>query len=338
VRFVAPDPLPAASPDPSRVRAVHWNIEHGNWYEQVEAALLGLPGLAGADLYFFNEIDLGMARAGNRDVTGDLAHALGLHGVWAPLLLETTPGRDDDPRMAAGRENEEALFGLAILSRWPIADVRVLELPSPIEVQFDLERMVGRHIALIARIEHPRVPFVAVSTHLEVHRGRAQRARQAQVIVEALRGVREPVVLAGDFNTHTFDRGLWHSPFSGAGALLLTPGPALARRLLHPDRGPHRETLFEHLERGGFEWAPFVDYAPTLELRVERLDEAQAFLRALGPLARPLLDWAELRGRLRLDWFAGRGWAAGSGCTVGGVSGPGKASDHAPIVAEFIGA
>jgi hypothetical protein len=48
-----------------------------------------------------------------------------------------------------------------------------------------------------------------------------------------------------------------------------------------------------------------------------------------------VLAWAERRAALRLDWFAGRGWAGGHGITVQGVSGPGKASDHAPIVAEF---
>ena len=30
-----------------------------------------------------------------------------------------------------------------------------------------------------------------------------------------------------------------------------------------------------------------------------------------------------------------RGWRAGRGYTVPGLNGPGRASDHAPIVAEF---
>jgi hypothetical protein len=93
--------------DPARLRAVHWNIEHGNWYPQVESALREHAELAAADLLTLNEVDLGMARAGNRDVAGDLAQALGLHAVWAPLFLETTPGRHDDVRAAAGRPNQE---------------------------------------------------------------------------------------------------------------------------------------------------------------------------------------------------------------------------------------
>ena len=183
------------------MKAVHWNIEHGNWYDRVERALVEHPELCDADVYLFNEIDFGMARAGNRDVTGDLSRALGLFGVWAPLFLETTVGRDDDAHTANGRPNQESLFGLAILSRWPIGEVRVLDLPSPEAYQFDLERMVGRHIALIAEIQRPEGAFLAVSAHLEVHRTRAHRAVQMRTIMRALAGERRPVILGGDFNS-----------------------------------------------------------------------------------------------------------------------------------------
>src|SRR5262249_2076071 len=155
---------PAAPPrppaDPARVHAVHWNIEHGNWYEQVERALMTHPRLAGADLLFFNEIDLGMARSGNRDVAADLAAALGLHSIWAPLYLESTHGRDDDARMAAGASNQEGLFGIAVLSRWPLGAARLVELPSPEEVQYDIERMYGRTAGLVVEIQRPDAPFV----------------------------------------------------------------------------------------------------------------------------------------------------------------------------------
>jgi endonuclease/exonuclease/phosphatase family metal-dependent hydrolase len=334
-RFIpAPSP-PPPSPDPARVRAMHWNIEHGNRYEQVERALLTHDALRDADLVLLNEVDLGMARAANRDVAADLARALGLHGVFAPLFLETTSGRDDDVRMAASRENAEGLFGVAILSRWPIAEARIVDLPSPERIQFDVERMVGRHIGLVAAIERPGAPFVAVSAHLEVHRTRVHRAAQVRVLAGALRDETRPVILAGDFNSHTFDRGLWHAPLAGALALLLTPGGALRRRLLHPDQGPAREPFFDELRDAGFEWAPFVDREPTLRLRFDRLDELRTLFGPAHGLARRALARAEQRARLRLDWFAGRGWRGGRGSTVPDLDGPGRASDHAPLVAEF---
>ncbi len=332
-RYSPPSTAPPRSPD--RVRVVQWNIEHGNWYEQVERALLGHEDLAGADVITLDEVDLGTARAGNRDVAFDLAAALGLHAAWAPLFLETTAGRDDDVRMAAGRTNEEGLFGLALLSRWPLGEVRLLELPSPQKLQFDLERMVGRHVALIAEVLHPERPFVAVAAHLEVHRTRAHRAAQALAIVRALSHEKRPVVLAGDFNTHTFDRGLWHSALHGAAALLVTPGGMLRERLRRPDRGFAHEPLFDVLCEAGFHWEAFVDFAPTLQLRDERLEELKAVPAVIRVPARRALGWGVRRGALRLDWICGRGWKGGTGRTVHGLDGPGRASDHAPIVAEM---
>ena len=53
------------------------------------------------------------------------------------------------------------------------------------------------------------------------------------------------------------------------------------------------------------------------------------------PLVQALLGHLERRGNVRLDWLAGRGWQGGRGWTVPDLNGPGKASDHAPIVGEF---
>jgi len=333
IRRAAPGCEPAPQRDAARVRAVHWNIEHGNWYPQVERALREHPELAAVDLLTLNEVDLGMARATNRDVAADLAGSLGLHAVWAPLFLETTHGRHDDAREAAGRGNHESLFGIAVLSRWPIGGARILELPSPSRFQYDREGMYGRFVALVASIERPEGSFVAVSVHLEVHRTRGHRAAQMRVLVEHLQDERRPIILGGDFNSHTFDRGRWWHPFTGAAVLSSWPGGLLRRRLLWPDRGPDREPLFDALRAAGFDWEHLGDREPTLHLRFARVPEAA--VTQASPLARPIMAWAERRAHLRLDWFAGRGWRGGSGTTVRGLDGPGRASDHAPLVAEF---
>ena len=98
-----------------------------------------------------------------------------------------------------------------------------------------------------------------------------------------------------------------------------------------------RETLFDVLRRAGFEWERYVDRTPTLQMRFDRIEEARRLPPFVaGPFDRALA-WAERRAALRLDWFAGRGWSGGRGWTVEGLDGPGKASDHAPIVAELEG-
>jgi endonuclease/exonuclease/phosphatase family metal-dependent hydrolase len=328
--------LPAGdAPDPGRVMAVHWNIEHGNRYERIAAALLDHPQLQAADLVLLNEVDLGMARSGNRDVAGDLAQALGFHGAWAPLFLETTAGRDEDVAAAGTRGNQEGLFGVAILSRWPIGEVRVIELPSPERFQYEVEGMYGRHIALVAAIERPGEPLAAVTTHLEVHRTRAHRAAQMRTLTQALAREGRPVILAGDFNAHTFERGRWWDPWFGAMALVGWPEDVLRERLLNPDRGREREPSFDALRDARFEWHALNDRRPTLRLRLKRLHETRGPLGWLGGRVSGLMARAERRAQLRLDWFAGRGWRQGRGVTVSGLDGPDGASDHAPIVAEF---
>ena len=323
------------SADPARVVAVHWNIEHGNRYSRIAAALRDHPQLQAADLVLLNEVDLGMARSGNRDVAGDLAQALGFHGAWAPLFLETTLGRDDDKAAAGQAPNQEALFGLAVLSRWPIGELRVIDLPSPQRMHFETEGMYGRYIALVAAIERPHEPFVAVTTHLEVHRTRAHRARQQKALTQALAREGRPVILSGDFNSHTFDRGRWWDALLGALVLVGWPGGALEERLLHPDRGPAREPSFDVLREARFEWHALNDERPTLRLQLRRLPETRGPIGWLGERIAGLMARAERRAQLKLDWFAGRGWRQGRGVTVAGLDGPEGASDHAPIVAEF---
>ncbi len=318
------------------LRVVHWNIEHGNRFEALREALSTHPALTGADLVTLNEVDLGMARSGNRDVAAELAAALGMHAVWAPMLLESTRGRDDDALTALPDDNRESLFGLALLSRHPVSRVRLVRLPGPAETLFERERMLGGFVAIVADIAHPITPYVAVTVHLEVHRTRAHRATQMRLLLEALAGETRPIVLAGDWNTHTFDRGTRFAVLSAAWPLLAWPGGALAARFRRPDRGAHAESLFAPLAQAGFVWKPYCDGAPTLGMRFSRLGEVQTLPAPLRALATRGLTWAERRAQLRLDWIATHGCTPQTGHTVPGLDGPGRASDHAPITATLL--
>jgi len=337
IRSWSPGRVRDAARNGARIRVGHWNLEHGNRFDAIAHALETHPALAGADLVTLNEVDLGMARSGNRDVARELAARLGLHAAWAALFLESTRGRDDDALSAAPHDNAESLFGLAILSRWPIASARLVPLPGPERLLFERERMTGRFVALVCEVAHPARPFVAVTVHLEVHRTRAHRAAQMRHVLEALDGESRPVVLAGDWNTHTFDRGEAHATLAAALALLASPARSLAERLTQPDRGRHREPVFDEIARAGFHWERYSDRSPTLGLRFERLGEVHALPQPLRALASRGLAWAERRARLRLDWIAARGFHhdGGSGETIVGLDGPGRASDHAPIVADL---
>ena len=96
IRTWSPDHDREPSHNGTRLRVGHWNLEHGNRFDAIARALETHPALAGADLVTLNEVDLGMARSGNRDVARELAARLGLHAAWGALFLESTRGRDDD--------------------------------------------------------------------------------------------------------------------------------------------------------------------------------------------------------------------------------------------------
>ena len=158
------------------------------------------------------------------------------------------------------------------------------------------------------------------------------------MLLSALASERRPVVLAGDWNTHTFDRATLLGPIASTWALLAAPERALRERLMRPDRGPHREPLFDRLCEAGFAWDQDSPREPSLRVRVERLDEWRALPSPLRALTRrPLARMLE-RSRLRLDWIAWRGISRADGPTVvvPGLDVRGGASDHAPVAATLV--
>lgn len=333
VRIIDGGPMPAGAG--AEIRVVHWNIEHGNRYAPIARALRDHPGLRGADVISLNEVDLGMARAGNRDVACDLAGDLALHAAWAPMFHELTEGRHDDGRFIGNAVNQEAFFGLAILSRWPIGAVHHIALPSFETFGFDVQRMYGRHCALAAEILHPAGPFHFVTTHLNVHGSPPDRDEQVRVLLDALGEDGRPVILCGDFNTTTFWRRNFLDGLDGLRILATTPEEALRARLTRPDLplAAPREPLFTTLRAAGFTWESCVDFAWSLQLRFDRLNEIDAIPRALRPPLLGALRHVSRRALLRLDWIVTRGFGAGhDALTVSGLDrGPDEASDHLPI-------
>jgi len=322
------------SPGRDWLHVVHWNVLHGNRYEAVRDALCDEPGLAGADLLSLNEVDLGLARSGNRDVAFDLARALGMHAAWTALFLELEGGSDTPPDLAR-QEQAESLFGLALLSRFPLGEVRRVELETQSAFLFDSERKVGQLVALVAEVLRPGAPFWAVVTHLDVHRGPGARLQQMQQVLAQIPA--GPAILCGDLNTTTFARGTWLRSVRALGVLVLAPSGGLRRRLLQPyapQRRPH-EPLFTALARSGFAVAPFNSAVESLDLRLDDVREVRSMPGVLRWLGRAALRRAERRGRHRLDWIAARGFEPARELAplvqCQWMRSEMAASDHAPI-------
>ena len=174
-RYVGgPSPVPTASPRADgSLRVVTFNVEYGKRIPEAIAALRA-NALRGADVITLQEMDA--------PGTAAIAEALGLNYVYYPASRPST-GRD---------------FGNAVLSPWPIEASHKVQLPG-------FSR--GTHQARAAVAASVRVDGRAIiiySVHLTSPwgMGGGGRARQVDAILADAEGRADPVVLAGDFNSH----------------------------------------------------------------------------------------------------------------------------------------
>jgi len=255
------------------LRVAFWNIERGLEYEAVQAALgdeasfAALlnpekypPGsaarrealeeaasLRAADVIVLNEVDFGMKRTGYRHIAEDLAARLGMNYAFGVQFVELSPvALSREPPGADKEESEilnlvkvdparyKGLHGVAILSRYPLENVRLVPFkqqpydwygrekrgPSMLERgkrelghKVFLEKTLrevrrGGRTMLVADITDARFPQGRVSivaTHLENRTTPKGRVRQLEELLDQIKGIGHPVVLAGDMNTSTED-------------------------------------------------------------------------------------------------------------------------------------
>ncbi|HEU4635932.1 MAG TPA: endonuclease/exonuclease/phosphatase family protein [Edaphobacter sp.] len=208
--------------------------------------------LSQSSILILNEVDLGMTRSGYRDVARDLAARLRMNYVYGPEFVEVDPlklgteeltaedvGGDQQLRTDLERELKadpklyKGLHGSAILSRYPISNVRLVRLPvcydwfgkevdsvSQIEAgkrvasdkifleKIEREIRRGGRIAIIADLAVKEVPggkVTVVNAHLENKCPPACRVQQMRAIFDQIKDVRSPVVFAGDLNTTNSD-------------------------------------------------------------------------------------------------------------------------------------
>lgn len=184
----APTAWPAAAPAPSTVRVLTYNLHAGKgpepWDLEDACGAMGPDGdrwLARVadliereriDIVFLQEV-LKSTRCLAVPEVDYLKRRLGYHGVSALAVVSQSN---------------------AVLSRWPIDDVRRVELDVPGAAQ--------RRCAVIARVRIPGQPhgIWAVSTHLDQKRDETARLAQVAALALHLAALDAPVILAGDMN------------------------------------------------------------------------------------------------------------------------------------------
>lgn len=159
----------------------------------------GIDGLAavlaeiGADVVGLQEVDCGTERAGGRNQAADLARRLGLdHAHFAAAVP-----------WAGGGE-----YGVALLSRHPLSDVREWPLYVPTDEAVP-EGLREPRILLSATVRHPEEGEVRVFvSHFGL--GPEQRTVQARELAAAAQqaAVRGPVVVLADLNAAPDDAEL----------------------------------------------------------------------------------------------------------------------------------
>jgi len=256
------------------IRLATWNIERGLEFEAVRAALTGdhrffrrltptlraskfnltavnqqATELSRADVIVLNEVDWGLKRTDYRNVARELAAALQMNYAFGvefvevdPLTLgtETLEGETstDKPKMvqtlAVDKGRTLGLHGTAILSRFPLRNVRIMRYVNQGHDWYEDEKKGvsklekgkqkgaglvfsekimrevrrGGRMMLVADISNPLIPgdqMTVVATHLEAKSKPVERAKQLTELLDQIQSIQNPVIVAGDMNTSGTD-------------------------------------------------------------------------------------------------------------------------------------
>lgn len=301
----------SAGPAPTRpsYRFVAWNLERGIQFDGQLDAFQNHAYLRSGDVFLLTETDVGMARTRNRAVVQELAARLKMHFAFVPCYLNLTKGSGVEPEMEG--ENTLGLHGNAILSRYPIRNVRPIHLKNGIDKMAGREKRLGRQTALAAEIAFPNYRATAVSVHLDANSSQRHRAEQMRQVLNAV-AADHPVILGGDWNTTTYNSsravtailGFWLRVFMGVDNVI-------RNHYLHPERYFERG-LFTMLEARGYDFQRCnLPGERTISYDSNDPKTRKILGEWVPAFCFPFMRWA-LRNHggacpLKIDWFATRG-------------------------------
>ena len=283
---------PAQAPQQLRIAA--WNLERCRYVGES----VRLLKRAGADICLLSEMDLGMARSGNRDTAADLAAALDMGHAYGVEFIELDHGDARETAAYGETPNAAGLHGNAIASRFTIDRAAMLPLANGgLWFAGDAkgrQRRIGGRMALAVRHLLPQ-PLWVVAVHFESRMDPLDRDREARVLLSHIGALcsDEPVLLGGDFNCKSIkENGLLGEQ------VLKTPQDT--------------EPMFSRLAEAGFDW--WHSNSPGVTTR-----------------RHPWQDPAE--PRRKLDWFFSRGLTCHDPRVVAAADrSQGNLSDHEMIL------
>ena len=227
-----------------------------------------------ADVLGLQEVDRGQSRSSGRDLTAEVADAMGTaHWRFVPALVGTPGGQwraatDDDDATT------DAHYGVGLVSRWPVLSWHVVRLAaapvrSPVVLPGSRQLVWLQdepRVGLAAVVDGPAGPMTVATTHLSFVP--VWNGVQLRRLTAALAELPGPRVLLGDLN------------MPGPVPRALTRWRPLARVATYPAWEPRLQ--LDHVLASGRLPAVTAVETPALPLSDHR-----ALLVELGPVAAP---------------------------------------------------
>ena len=288
---------PQPQPLGHHVRIAAWNAERCKYLPESAALLAGI----GADIVLLTELDIGMARSGNRHTVGELARLLGAGYAFGVEYVELGLGDNREKAWHANEANAVGLHGNAILSKAPLERPAIVRLDDGARwfagEQSTNERRIGARMAVLANLDAGGAPLLVAAVHLESSTDAADRAAEVAVLLRAIEERADgcAVIIGGDFNTSALppaetDDGAWF------------------------DRAASHEAMFARFSEAGYDW---------------RTANTRSATERMRPDGTPQPPYR------RIDWFFTRGAPVRRAVTVPAIDATRAAiSDHDVIVID----
>lgn len=301
-----------SAPKKKRYRIAAWNLERGIHYDGQLQAFQQDPYLSESDVLLLTETDMGMARSANRNVARDLARELEMQYAFSPCYINLAKGSGVE--YDAEGENESGLHGNAILSRYPLSNVRSVFLKNGKDKMKGREKRLGQQTAVVAEVQFPDQPVTVVAVHLDANSSQQHRAEQMADVLATVKGS-ERAVIGGDWNTTTFNSssatmailGFWLRVFMG-------PNNVITNHYLHP-YNRFESKLFRLLEENRFDYRSSNSIGErTTSYDVDDAKTHKNLREWVPAWCFAFIRWA-LRDHdgkcpLKIDWFAVKGLSA----------------------------
>lgn len=169
--------MPAVAASTKRVSVVSVNLAKVTDIDRMVSELRSHPALREADVFLLQEV---VRKKGTEPSSADLlARRLNLHVAFVSPSGEQTEG------------------GLAIMSRYPLRDVRTRQLQN-----VNLVFRSRKRVALAATVDSPCGVLRVINAHLDTRINPAERVRQLEPVLEEARSFPGPAIIGGDLNTN----------------------------------------------------------------------------------------------------------------------------------------